>query len=495
MRSVINHQMMFGQTDISAIQFNEKSRDDMPKILRGLQTIYTNIELRKRVFSILEEVRPERKNGTGKADPRTGRPGLDQWAILVMGVVRLVRNADYDHLHDLVNHHDTLRQMLGHNDWTDKTCYELQTIKDNVRLFTPELLDRINREVVIAGHGLVKKKAHKEVIPLMCRCDSFVVETNVHFPGDIIQLYDAIRKIIGLCADLSARNGSTQWRQSPNNVRKIKRLLRAMQKHKSSTSKNPEKKAVKDEKYKELVRNYLDKVDYQLQRVESTSKELCANNPLSQSKLNYYIAHANLQIGQVRRRVFNNEVIPHAEKVFSLFQPHTEWISKGKAGVPVELGLPVCIVEDQFGFILHHQVMIKKTDSAIAVSIVEETKERFSNLHSISYDKGFHSKTNQIELIPLVKKVVLPKKGGSSIADKARESEPEFKRLRRKHSAIESAIHGLEVHGMDICPDDGIKGFERYVALAVLSRNIHQLGALLLKQDARQHRGPYKKAA
>jgi len=87
MRSVINHQMMFGQTDISAIQFNEKSRDDMPKILRALQAIYTNIELRKRVFSILEEVRPERNNGTGKADPRTGRPGLDQWSILVMGVV------------------------------------------------------------------------------------------------------------------------------------------------------------------------------------------------------------------------------------------------------------------------------------------------------------------------------------------------------------------------------------------------------------------------
>ena len=193
--------------------------------------------------------------------------------------------------------------------------------------------------------------------------------------------------------------------------------------------------------------------------------------------------------------MFNNEVIPHAEKVFSLFQPHTEWISKGKAGVPVELGLPVCIVEDQFGFILHHQVMKKTTDSAIAVSIVEETKKRFSNLYSVSYDKGFHSKPNQTELIPLVEKVVLPKKGKLSVADKARESEPEFKRLRRKHSAVESAINGLEVHGLDICPDDGIKGFERYVALAVLSRNIHQFGALLLKQDASRHRGPYKKAA
>jgi hypothetical protein len=494
MRSVINHQMMFGQSDISAIQF-EKSRDDMPKILRGLQAIYTNIELRKQVFSILEEVLPERKNGKGKADSRTGRPGLNQWAILVMGVVRLVRNADYDHLHNLVNHHDTLRQMLGHNDWTDKTYYKLQTIKDNVRLFTPKILDRISREVVIEGHALVKTKEHGEVIPLKCRCDSFVVETNVHFPRDTDQLSDAIRKAIKLCAHASAELGLTQWRKSPDNLRKIKRLLRAMQKHKRSTSKDLEKKAVKDEKYKELVRNFLDEVVYQLQRAENTGKELGANNQLFKSKLNYFIGHANLQIGQIRRRVFNNEVIPHEEKVFSVFQPHTEWISKGKAGVLVELGLPVCIVEDQFGFILHHQVMKKTTDSAIAVSIVEETKKRFSNLYSISYDKGFHSQPNQTELIPLVKKVVLPKKGKLSVADKARESEPEFKRLRRKHSAVESAINGLEVHGLDICPDDGIEGFERYVALAVLSRKIHQFGALLLKQDASRHRGPYKKAA
>ena len=153
--------MMFGRTDISAIVFDLKSRDDIPKILRGLQEIYTNEELRKRVFAILEEVRPERKKGEGKADPNTGRPGMEQWAILVLGVVRLGIDADYDRLHELVNHHDTLRQMLGHNDWTDKTCYELQTIKDNVRLFTPELLDRINREVVLAGHTLVKKKRKK----------------------------------------------------------------------------------------------------------------------------------------------------------------------------------------------------------------------------------------------------------------------------------------------------------------------------------------------
>ncbi len=162
--------MMFGQIDISAIDFSEKSRDDMPKILRALQGIYINIELRKRVFSILEEGLSERKNGHGKADSRTGKPGMEQWAILVMGVVRLVRNADYDYLQDLVNHHNTLRQMLGHSDLTDKKYYELQTIKDNVRLLTPELLDRINQEVVLAGHALVKKRktrdGHTTYVPM-----------------------------------------------------------------------------------------------------------------------------------------------------------------------------------------------------------------------------------------------------------------------------------------------------------------------------------------
>ena len=55
--------------------------------------------------------------------------------------------------------------------------------------------------------------------------------------------------------------------------------------------------------------------------------------------------------------VLAGETIPHEEKVFSVFEEHTEWISKGKAGVPVELGLRVCVLEDQHGFILHHRVM------------------------------------------------------------------------------------------------------------------------------------------
>ena len=122
------------------------------------------------------------------------------------------------------------------------------------------------------------------------------------------------------------------------------------------------------------------------------------------------MAHAKRQISQPRTRVIDNIKIPHSEKVFSLFQEHTEWINKGKAGVPVELGLRVCIMEDQYGFILHHNVMKKETDDQVAVRMVKETQARFEHFSGCSFDKGFHSPANQIELKNLLDQPVLPKK-------------------------------------------------------------------------------------
>jgi len=135
------------------------------------------------------------------------------------------------------------------------------------------------------------------------------------------------------------------------------------------------------------------------------------------------------------------------------------------------------------------------TDDAVAVPIIEETKQRFGNLHSVSMDKGFHSKDNQVKLKEIVNVVVIPKKGRLSAVDRAIESEVEFIRLRQQHSAVESAINALEQHGLDVCPDHGIVGFKRYVALAVVARNVQRVGAILRQQEAERIRGPYKKAA
>ena len=111
MRQVINPQLQFGEVDIGAIALDPKSRDDIPQLLRGLQYIYTTPELRARVFAILEEIVPAGVNG--QADTSTGRPGMEQWKILVLGVLRLGLNADYDRIHELANEHKTIRQMLG----------------------------------------------------------------------------------------------------------------------------------------------------------------------------------------------------------------------------------------------------------------------------------------------------------------------------------------------------------------------------------------------
>ena len=124
-----------------------------------------------------------------------------------------------------------------------------------------------------------------------------------------------------------------------------------------------------------------------------------------------YITHAERQIDQLRRRVIDGETIPHHEKVFSIFQEHTKWIVKGKAGVPWESGMNVCVVKDQFGFIPHCRVMEDESDVLIAVPIIRETKERFEIFNSCSFDMGFHSPDNQKKLAEISETVVLPRKG------------------------------------------------------------------------------------
>lgn len=493
MRAVLHSQLTLGEEDIARIKLDPKSRDDIPQLLAGLQYIYTTPEVRQAVFKILEEVVP-RRVGSGKDGPAStnkGRPGMEQWRILVLGTLRLGLNADYDRIHELANQHRTVRQMLGHGLVDDETQYQVQTLKDNLRLFTPEILDRINQEVVRAGHILLKKKGQD----LSGRCDSFVVKTDVHFPTDINLLFDAIRKTIEECALLCQGQNLTDWRQSRHNIKTFKKQYRIIQSLKRSTAKGETKRQARDEAIKAAHQSYLDLAGTFLSRAQATRLLLCALPgllPVFLGDLDGYIIHVKRQIDQIRRRVIHGEVIPHREKVFSIFQPHTEWISKGKAGVPVELGVRVCILEDRNRFILHHRVMAQETDDQVAVAMVKGAKERFPRLRLCSFDKGFHSPGNQQELKVELTTVVLPKKGRLSVADRERESAPEFVAARQQHSAVESGINALGVHGLDLCRDHGLPGFERYVALAVVARNIQRLGAVV-RTIAATKRGPYRK--
>ncbi len=481
MRKIIPAQVQMGEIDITQIDIELDNRDEIPQLLRGLQYIYTNETLRDKVFKLLKGIVPDNIN------VNTGRNGMSLWRILVLGTLRLNCNWDYDKLQEIANNHYTLRQMLGHGMLDFETRYSRQTLNDNLRWFTPEVLDTINQVVVNAGMELVDikeldKKSHS-------RCDSFVLETDVHFPTDINLLWDATRKAMQTSAKVADFLKIDGWRQAVYNIKTVKKLFRAVQ--------NERERDKDSDACMHATQQYIDTAMVHLNRAEEVALSTKDNElVLEMSKdITRFVEHGKRQIDQITRRCFKNEIIKHDEKVFSIFEEHTEWISKGKAGVPQELGLRVCIMESSSGFILHHKVMQNETDDAVAVPIVKETLERFPYIKSCSFDKGFHSPKNQQDLSTILESTILPRKGKLNKENKVIESSVEFVEKRRQHSAVESAINAMENHGLDRCCDHGIEGFKRYVALAIVARNLQLIGAILQKRELEKRMRLAKRAA
>ena len=242
---------------------------------------------------------------------------MEMWRILVLGVLKQGLGCDFDRLHNLANHHETVRAMLGHSDFADKTHYELQTIVDNVSLMRPELLAEVGRLVVESGHAVARKKPGGR---LRGRCDSLVVETDVHYPTDLGLLWDGVRCLIRETARAAAAHGVGGWRQHRHLGKRVKEGF------------NPVRSARRGKQTPEKVETYLGLCRDLVERAEGTVKALVGKG-VEEAEcrlIRGYIDHARRQIDQVDRRLLQGERIPHQEKVFSIFEPHTRWISKGR---------------------------------------------------------------------------------------------------------------------------------------------------------------------
>lgn len=481
MRKVMKAQMNLGEVDVSNVQLDMKSRDDIPRVLMGIKAVYTDPQARKELFDILMKAVP------AGVDAGNGRPGMDLWQIFVLSAVRLGCDMDYDRLHSMANSHREIRAMMGLS-WLeeDSLKFNLKTIKENVSLLKPEVIDNINEVVVKSGHRLLGKK--KEDDELAVKTDSFPVKTDVHYPTDVNLLYDAARKTIELTMDLAALTGAGGWRQGAYLAWKLKQELRKIENFKKTDTKCEKKKANREKQLKKRYGAYLEDAAHIVERAQETIAGLCTaarlENELLIGDIERHIAHARRQADQTRRRVFDGEKIPHAEKVFSIFEPHTEMIIKGKAGVEFELGLNVCVVKDQHGFTLHHRVMERETDDQIAVAVLVEAKKKFPGIIAASFDRGFYTPANKEELSRLVDKLCMPRKGRPA----PEESEAEFIAARCAHSAVESAINELEHRGLALCLDSGLDGFKRYVSLAVVAGNLHTLGSIFFKKEKKRRR-------
>ncbi len=157
MREIHRRQFQLGQVSIDKIRLDPKSRDDIPAVLKGLQHLWSDEALRARLFALLDE------HVLSEVDRTVGRPGMELWQILVLGVLKQGLGCDFDRLHDLANQHQTIRMFLGHSDFGDETYYEYQTVVDNVSLLTPELLSAVGGLVVESGHKVAKKKAWRAI--------------------------------------------------------------------------------------------------------------------------------------------------------------------------------------------------------------------------------------------------------------------------------------------------------------------------------------------
>ena len=475
MRKVISEQPFLGSTDIGAIKLDAKSRDDIPALLIGIQAIYMNEETRTELFRLLEaHILPGRRR-------TTGRPGMDLWRILVMGVLKQGLRCDFDRLREIVNRHADVQAFLGHDVWFDPCRYELQTIRDNVALLTPELLGKVNDLVAASGQEILGKK--KPGATSVGRCDSFVVETDVHYPTDVNLLRDSALGLIREASRACGSFGVPGWRRRRHWDGRVGELFNAVRTASSQRSRPDAVRA--------CLKACLTLAGKAEGSLEALKRAGCPEPALDE--IGRLAAHVRRFADQVERRVLRKEKIPHGEKVFSIFEEHTRWISKGKAGKKVELGVPVCIVEDGNGFVLGHEILWTGGDADVAVPLVERCRKAFPDLRGCSFDRGFHSPSNRKKLDGLLELNALPKKGKLSAAEREREADPAFAAARRKHSGVESAINSLEHRGLDRVRLRGPDGFERAVGLSVLASNFHRIGQILRRRERERMRQDRKK--
>ena len=469
MRKKFEVQYEFGATPVEKIRLPLKSRDELPPVLRALQHIYSTPELNRQVFGILEKKIMANVK-------KTGRNGMSLWEILVFSTVRLALDANYDRLEHTVNYDNLVRSFVGIPSFGENLKrYSLQSLKDNVQLLDEKTLDEINQLIVERGHSLKKKEK------LDVHVDSYVLETNVHFPTDLNLLYDAGRKSIELVGQLSQAHALAGWRKYKDWRKRLKRAYHKAAKANRGTRKHSEKALAAVSEYLSIAEELSAKLNESLDWF-ACIPTISACYRIKFNELTYFKEHLDKHIELVRRRLVWGERIPHAEKVFSLFEPYTEWIKKGKIRNDVELGLRIAIATDQHGFVLDYRVMQNEQDVDIAVALGRRLLERYS-INSLSFDKGFWSPQNYHQLQCSVANLIMPKKGKLSKSDKERECTKSFRKFRRQHAAVESAINCLEHHGLNRCPDKGLTGFKRYTAIGILAYNLHKLGNILLEED------------
>jgi transposase, IS5 family len=458
---------------------NPKSRDEMVRFIAGLRGVYADEAARR---EILEAIR---RDVVGERSMDLGRLGLPLWSIFVLLAAKTALNRDYDALEDLAENHRLIRRAMGFGDFQSHVVLEWKRIWDNVRRVSPETLALINARVVHLGHREVP------TAPLVMRADSFVMQTNIHHPSDIRQLDDALRCMLRHGSRLAELLGSTLLRQHKHLVRQQRRLRLRASLAIASRGRG------REERVASAVQDFCDfAAERDAQAVKllgvrpstSTAAHVESELVAERKLVSHYRDALGIMTHVVRTRLIDGKPVELNERLFSIFEQHTECIHRGKARAAVEFGHRCLIVEDSAGFIVHATVMDNGTqDRELTIPVTRQLTRKFKTLRGISWDRGFHSPENQAELAKISPGSCLPTTGTHAAIKQNSSVSATWKNMRRNHPGIEAAIGNLEInHGCRVCPNKGSKGYARHLASAVLAANLITLGRHLI---AKEHPG------
>src|SRR5881397_2500858 len=431
---------------------------------------------------LVQAVEQQLQQGLKKS--KTGRRGLTAAQVLLSWILMRIKNWDYRELAERIRDGITLRLFTR---FYSNPVPKHDAFNRGHNRLTPELIRYLNEHLVRAAvqEGLEDGEA--------LRGDTTVVETDIHHPTDASLLWDTVRVITRSLQQLR----ELVPHQLPRYPKRTRAAKRRMQELQRMTASQREHQQVP--KYRQLIGIAEETLKNARHAVEATQQS-CGRTPTDilaiealRKEITDFCQLGDRVVDQARRRVIDNEQVPAAEKIYSIFEPHTSLIKRGKAGKPVEFGHKIYLAETRIGLITQYWVLDgNPSDEDHVVKSIQSHKTMFGCAPILyANDRGAYSAENvkfcQEEGVDCV---CVPQRGGKKTTEReALENSAEFKQGQRFRAGIEGRISVLfRGRGMKRCLAAGRRGLELLVGLAVLANNLLRIAALLLQKAKKKPR-------
>jgi IS5 family transposase len=326
------------------------------------------------------------------------------------------------------------------------------------------------------------------------RVDTTVVQTDIHHPTDNTLLWDVVRVVTRLIGRLAAALERPRIKGFRDRTRSARRRMQEIQR--MTTRQRQERQTAT---YRELIGIAEEVIDSARAALRQTrkarGKDMITDLALAETRkeIERFCALGARVIDQSRRRVLNGEQVPTDEKLYSIFEPHTDLIKRGKVQTPIEFGHKVFLAESAHGLITQYDVLDgNPIDEQHVVVSLERHRQTFGDVPKLyGSDRGFFSEKNVMSCKRQgVKVVCIPQRGGTKAPEReAYEKSREFKDGQRFRAGIEGRISVLfRGRGMKRCPAEGRERFELWVATAVLANNLLKIASLLAERSSRRRK-------